>query len=82
MIPIIAWRNIWRSRTRSLVVIGAIAIGVWAALFMTGFATGMARGYVRAAVDNIVSHVQLHHPEFKKDYDAKFMIDNTSSVVE
>ncbi|NUQ23177.1 MAG: ABC transporter permease [Saprospiraceae bacterium] len=82
MIPLIAWRNIWRSRTRSLVVIGAIAIGVWAALFMTGFATGMARGYVRSAVDNIVSHLQMHHPQFKEDYDARFMVDTPGAVAD
>lgn len=82
MIPIIAWRNIWRNRTRSWVVIGAIALGVWAAIAMSGFATGMARGYVRSAVDNIVSHIQIHHPEFKKDFDIHYRVANSGSLVD
>ncbi len=74
MIPILAWRNIWRSTTRSLVVIGAIALGIWAALAMTGFATGMVNSYVKNAVTNIVSHVQIHHPKFEDNYDLRYYL--------
>lgn len=82
MIPIIAWRNIWRNRTRSWVVICAIALGVWAALFMSGFATGMSRGYVRTAIENIVSHIQIHHPKFKDDFDIHYTISGVDAVAE
>lgn len=75
MIPILAWRNLWRNPTRTLVLIGAIALGVWAGLFMTGFATGMIKSYISNAIDQIVSHIQIHHPKFSEDQDVKFMLD-------
>jgi ABC-type lipoprotein release transport system permease subunit len=74
MIFIIAWRNIWRSRTRTLVVIGAIALGVWAAIFMTGFATGMMNSYIDNAIEQVVSHIQFHNPAFKQENEVKYQI--------
>lgn len=82
MIPIMAWRNIWRSRTRTLVVIGAIAMGVWAALFMSGFATGMMNSYIDNAIGQVVSHVQMHHPEFEQDKEVKYRIPGPEELVE
>lgn len=75
-----AWRNIWRSTTRSLVVIGAIAVGIWAALSLTGFATGMVKSYVNNAVKNIVSHIQVHQPEFLDENEVKFNIPDVAEV--
>ncbi|MCB0597455.1 MAG: ABC transporter permease [Lewinellaceae bacterium] len=80
MIPIMAWRNIWRSKTRSLVVIGAIAVGIWAALSLTGFATGMMKSYVNNAVQNIVSHIQVHQPEFLDENEVKYNIPDVMAV--
>lgn len=80
MIFLMAWRNIWRSRTRTLVVIGAIALGVWAALFMSAFATGMMNSYIDNAIEQVVSHIQLHHPDFQQDKDVKFRIEDPESV--
>ncbi len=82
MIPIIAWRNIWRNTTRSLVVIGAIALGIWAAMFMSGFATGMAKSYVNNAVEDVVSHLQVHHAEFKKEKEPEFQITDPALAAE
>ncbi len=69
-----AWRNVWRNPVRSIVVIGAIGIGVWATIFMTGFATGMANGYVDNTVANIVAHLQIHQPEFLKDEEVQYAL--------
>ena len=80
MIPIMAWRNIWRSMTRSLVVMGAIAVGIWAALSLTGFATGMVKSYVNNAVQNIVSHIQVHQPEFLDENEVKYNIPDLMAV--
>lgn len=72
MILQIAWRNIWRSPVRSLVVMGAIVVGVWAAMFMSGFATGMVKGYVNNVIVDVVSHIQAHNPDFLKDNEAQY----------
>ncbi|RMF25693.1 MAG: ABC transporter permease [Bacteroidetes bacterium] len=73
----IAWRNIWRSRTRSLVVMGAIAVGVWSVIFLISFSSGMVDSYVRNAIENEVSHLQAHHPEFPRDEEVHFLLGAT-----
>lgn len=72
MLFTIAWRNIWRNPTRSFVVIGAIIVGIWALIFMISFSVGMVRGYVRNAIQKQISHIQIHHPEFKKEQEAQY----------
>lgn len=82
MVLLIAWRNIWRNRTRTMVVIGAISIGVWAAMFMSGFATGMINSYITNAIENIISHIQVHQPEFSRDMDVKYIIEKAAELEE
>ena len=74
MILKIAWKNVWRSRGRSLVVIGAIVVGIWALLFGTGFMNGFMVSYMADIINHDVSNLQIHNPEFKNDYDIKFYI--------
>ena len=60
----IAWRNIWRSKLRSAVVIGSIAIGVWSLVFLLSFSRGMIMTYIEKAIENQTSHIQVHNPAF------------------
>ena len=74
MISALAWRNIWRNPTRSLVVIVAVMLGIWAAMFMSGFAIGMSRSYINNAIQNLYAHIQIHDGDFLKDKSVKYMI--------
>lgn len=78
----IAWRNIWRNRTRSLVVIGAIIIGVWAVIFLIGFSTGMIKSYVDNAIRNEISHIQIHNPSFLDDKEVKYPLADVASIAD
>ena len=80
MILKISWRNIWRSRTRSLVVISAIIIGVWAVIFLVSFSTGMIKSYVDNAIRNEISHVQIHNPTFLDDREVKFPLEDGAHI--
>lgn len=71
----IAWKNVWRSRGRSFVVIGSIVVGVWALLFGTGFMNGFLVGYMANIINNDISNIQIHNPEFKQDFDIKYDIE-------
>jgi len=77
----IAWRNIWRSRTRSLVVIGAVLIGVWSILFIVAFSAAIVGGYVKKAIKNETSHIQLHHPDFVEDKEIKYVLDSPNATL-
>lgn len=82
MIPIIAWRNIWRHKIRSLVVILSIAVGLWAGVFMIAFSWGMYKQYMRETVDTQLSHLQLHHPGFEEDREVQYLLSNNLSIME
>ncbi|HMQ49722.1 MAG TPA: ABC transporter permease [Saprospiraceae bacterium] len=75
-----AWRNIWRNPTRSWVVIGAIALGIWAAIAMTGFATGMMKSYISNAITHVVAHIQIHDPAFLEDKEVKYVLKDLPEV--
>ncbi len=80
MIPILSWRNIWRSPTRSAVVIAAVALGIWAAISLSGFATGIMKSYVRSAIENSIGHLQIHDPAFMEEYELKHYLPNVREV--
>lgn len=77
----IAWRNIWRNKARSLVVISSIIIGVWAGIFILSFSWGMYMNNINESVYRQLSHIQIHHPIFGEENDSKFIISNTDKKV-
>ena len=81
MIFKIAWRNVWRSKTRSAVVILAVAIGVWALAFVLSFSNGITYTYISNAIRDQLSHLQLHHPKFSEDKNSKFYLENASEIL-
>jgi len=60
----IAWRNIWRNRLRSAVVITSILMGMWAAVMVMGLSFGASDQRLEDSLTTYVSHIQIHHPEF------------------
>jgi ABC-type lipoprotein release transport system permease subunit len=52
----------------------SVVIGVWAGTFVTALYWGMSEDRVRIAIENEVSHIQVHHPAFKEDYKVKYSI--------
>jgi len=82
MIFKIAWRNIWRSKMRSFTVIGAIVIGVWALLFFLGFTGGFIDTYVSSAIENELSHIQLHHPKFMDEKEVEYYVEDVETVAQ
>ena len=64
MILSIAWKNIWRNKLRSSVVILAITIGLIAGIFSSALMVGMLVGRVDTAINIEVSSVQLHNADF------------------
>ncbi len=66
MISQIAYRNIWRNKMRTWVLILAIAIGIWGGLLVIALAKGLTKMRQQKAIETYVSHVQIHHPDFVK----------------
>ena len=77
----IAWRNIWRNKSRSLVVISSIIIGIWAGIFILSFAWGLYKNNINESVFKQLSHIQIHHPTFQEENNPKYTIENSDEAV-
>lgn len=60
----IAWRNIWRNKLRSLAIIFSVILGLVAAIFSSALVIGMMDGRFQNFIENEISHIQIHHPDF------------------
>ncbi|MCL2328423.1 MAG: FtsX-like permease family protein [Bacteroidetes bacterium] len=76
-ILILSWKNIWRNKVRSAVIISAIAIGLFSGTFLLAFMNGWILGTVDSDIRTQYSHIQIHNTEFlaNNDVGAYFMRD-------
>ena len=81
MIWTISWRNIWRNKKRSGVLLVAIASGLWAGLLTVGIFNGMAEQMVRTAITTRTAHVQIHAPGFVDHPDVASTIPDGKNVL-
>ena len=63
----LAWRNLWRNYRRTLIMLAAIAVGVWAMIFMNAIMRGMTDQMVRNGLNLLPGEVQIHHPAYRAD---------------
>lgn len=82
MLVKIAWRNVWRNKSRSFVVISAIAIGILAANFFAAFMTGMVNQQVKKAIYVESSHLQIHHADFTFNEDVNLYLEDATKIVD
>jgi putative ABC transport system permease protein len=78
----VAWRNIWRSKIRSLVILSALAIGIFAGVLTWAVYEGMAIQRVNSAIKTEASHIQLHHKKYLENPDVKYFISNSNDIRE
>ena len=81
MVLNIAWRNIWRNRIRSWVVIGSILLAIWSVLFILSFSFAMSIGYVENSIRNQTSHLQLHNAKWVDEKEIKYMLEDAETVL-
>jgi len=63
----LAWRNLWRNYRRTLIMLFAIVVGVWAMIFMTALLRGMVDNMVRQGLQTLPGHVQIHASAYLDD---------------
>jgi ABC-type lipoprotein release transport system permease subunit len=63
----LAWRNLWRNRRRTTIMLLAIATGAWAMIFMTALMRGMVDQMVEDGIDTLPGYVQVHDPRYRDD---------------
>lgn len=76
MLLILAWRNIWRNKKRSLIIVAAIAAGLLSGLFASAVMFGMVESLINSTIDRDLGHVQIHSTKYE---DEKLLADTISN---
>jgi ABC-type lipoprotein release transport system permease subunit len=82
MILSISWKNIWRNRIRSSVVIAAFVFGIFAGIFAAAVMIGAIDQRINNAIGNETSHIQIHHPYYLENNELKYTIDDYQVLVD
>ncbi|MEQ9298317.1 MAG: FtsX-like permease family protein [Cyclobacteriaceae bacterium] len=80
MILALAWKNIWRSKRRSFVVIGAIIVGVWSLIFMFAFYNSFIEAFSRNGVNHDYSHIQIHNEDYLLEPGLEFQLSDVNQM--
>ena len=67
MLLTLAWRNIWRNKKRSLIIISAIAVGLCCGLFASATMFGMWDSMINTTIDRDLGHFQIHSKAFEDE---------------
>ena len=78
---IMAWRNIWRNKMRSTIIMLSVSVGLFCGLIVLGIYKGMMDGRVKTIIESETGNIQIHDKQFKADYDPLFILANKDSIV-
>ena len=85
MLISLSWKNIWRNKTRSLIIIFAIVFGVIGGVGIIAFMNGLIFQRLDMAIGNEVSNIQIHNSNFQNNKelnDTIFDISKVTSVLD
>ena len=72
----------WRNHKRSIVMMLAVAIGLWGGLLALGIANGLVTERQRTTIEQHISHIQIHNPEYLKDDNIRNHIGNHRELMD
>jgi ABC-type lipoprotein release transport system permease subunit len=82
MLISLAWKNVWRNKRRSLIIIAAISFGLWGGLLSSAIMMGMGESIVNTAIYRDLSHIQIHQVGYDKDKEIVNFIPNGLEILE
>lgn len=77
MILKLAWRNIWRNRRRSIIVILSICVGAYAMIFVDSLSLAFFEQMIEQQLGAHIGHIQIQHPNYM---DSESVDDRITSV--
>jgi len=80
MIVSISWKNVWRNKLRSMVVIVSVAVGVMCGTFMIALMQGWIEQRSRVAIYVESSHIQIHAQGYRLNEDPKYQVANAEAI--
>ena len=76
----ISWRNVWRNKLRSFVVIISVIFGLLGGIIIIAMSYGLNEERMNNAVETYLSHIQIHNKSFSEEYNIKYTIDNLEGI--
>ncbi|MGQ9619977.1 MAG: ABC transporter permease [Bacteroidales bacterium] len=80
MIGTISWKNVWRNKTRSLVVIISVTLGIISGVFLVGIMQGWVEQRMHDAIYNEVSHIQIHNVRYLENEEIGSTVDRNDLI--
>ena len=80
MILSVAWRNVWRNKTRSIIMITSIALGLVVGVFYVAFMQGMVDARIESATKSELAHLQIHAPHFLDNNETSLTINDAQQL--
>jgi putative ABC transport system permease protein len=77
-----AWRNVWRNKRRSWIIICAVVIGLVGMLFSLAFMEGMMRQTLINALGTHIAHLEIHKKGFENNKIINLNIVNPQEVIQ
>ncbi|MEA5004986.1 MAG: FtsX-like permease family protein [Rikenellaceae bacterium] len=76
----VSWKNVWRNKKRSLIVISAVMLGTAAGVFTSGLMNGWVDQRIRSVINIEQSHIKIYNPEFLKNEELTNYIKGVAQV--
>ncbi len=80
MILSLAWKNVWRNKLRSLIIITAITLGLVGGIFSLAFSNGMLVQMIQSTIKTETADLQIHNKNFKTNYDLGYSISDADAL--
>ncbi len=69
---LLSWRNIWRHRRRSMVVMSSMAIGIFGTLFIVSIMNGVGTQVIDNTISTSIGHIAIHKKGFQENGKLEF----------
>ena len=79
-VPVMAWRNLWRNRRRTLLTLSSIVFGVFLAVLFTAMQDRNWADMIQLAARMGGGHVTLQHPEYLDTPTLSRALSNTAEL--
>lgn len=78
----LSWKNIWRNKLRSLIVIMAVAIGLFCGMFASSVLFGLSKQKIDSAIEYEITHIQIHNPAYLENKEIQYTIPDAKAITE
>lgn len=80
MLVKLAWRNLWRNKLRTSIMLGAMVFGLMGVVAMMGFMNGLVDSMIKNAISWQTSHLQIQQKSYLVNPELKDVIPDAEKV--